>query len=157
MDEVCEMIPLIGQGEGYSYYSASRAAVARVLLYRPKSEARKKVLFDLLHNAEESTNQSAHALVEDMELSNEDYREIEQNLKYKKGRAQTLALLRKQSNQNLTACIERLLEDKSEECHMGALDLALQLKKDDEKSKKSKEEVNWESSRAFFPVLSLLK
>ncbi|MCI9374101.1 MAG: DUF4132 domain-containing protein [Lachnospiraceae bacterium] len=134
LDEVCEMIPLIGQGEGYSYYGASRAAVARVLLYRPKSEARKKVLFDLLHNAEESTNQSAHALVEDMELSNEDYREIEQNLKYKKGRAQTLALLRKQSNQNLTACIERLLEDKSEECHMGALDLALQLKKDDEKS-----------------------
>lgn len=134
LDEASEMIPLIGQGEGYSYYGASRAAVSRVLLYHPQSERRKKILFELLHNAEESTNQSAHALVEDMTLSGEDYLKIEQNLKYKKGRAQTLALLRKQNNQSLTACIGRLLEDKSEECHMGALDLALQLKKEDEKS-----------------------
>jgi hypothetical protein len=36
-------------------------------------------------------------------------------------------------------------------------DALKKTKKDDEKSKKSKEEVNWESSRAFFPVLSLLK
>lgn len=134
LDEVSELIPLIGQGEGYSYYGASRAAVARVLLYRPQSKRRKKILFELLHNAEESTNQSAHALVEDMELSADDFRKIEENLKYKKGRAKTLALLRKQDNRNLTACIGRLLEDKSEECHMGALDLALQLKKEDEKS-----------------------
>lgn len=134
LDEASEMIPLIGQGEGYSYYGTSRASVARVLLYRPKSERRKKILFELLHNAEESTNQAAHALVENMELSSEDYRQIEKNLKYKKGRAKTLALLRKQDSRNLTSCIGRLLEDKSEECHMGALDLALQLKKEDEKS-----------------------
>lgn len=134
LDETAEMIPLIGQGEGYSYYGASRAAVARVLLYRPRSKIRKKVLFELLHNAEETTNQAAHALVEHMNLSPEDYLEIEQNLKYKKGRSQTLALLRKQDNHNLTACIGRLLTEKSEECHMGALDLALQLKKDDEKT-----------------------
>ncbi len=134
LDEAAEMIPLIGQGERQSYYGASRASVARVLLYRPKTETRKKILFELLHNAEESTNQSAHALVEAMELSADDYRAIEENLKYKKGRSQTLALLRKQEKSNLTACIGRLLADKSEECHMGALDLALQLKKDDETS-----------------------
>ena len=90
-----------------------------------------------------------------MELSNEDYREIEQNLKYKKGRAQTLALLRKQSNQNLTACIERLLEDKSEECHMGALDLALQLKKDDENSVPFP--IRPEKNRYFWRNLSVRK
>ncbi|MDE7340370.1 MAG: DUF4132 domain-containing protein [Lachnospiraceae bacterium] len=134
LDEAAEMIPLIGQGERSYYYGASRAAVARVLLYRPTSETRKKVLFELLHNSEEYTNQAAHLLVEDMTLSAEDYLEIEKNLKYKKGRAQTLALLRKQDNKNLTACITRLLSTKSEECHMGALDLAMQLKKEDEKT-----------------------
>ncbi len=134
LDETAEMIPLIGQGERSYYYGASRAAVARVLLYRPASETRKKVLFELLHNSEEYTNQAAHLLVEDMTLSTKDYIEIEKNLKYKKGRAQTLALLRKQDNKNLTACIMRLLSTKSEECHMGALDLAMQLKKEDEKT-----------------------
>lgn len=133
LDEAAEMIPLIGQG-GSAYYGASRAAVARVLLYRPVSEVRKKVLFDLLHNAEEYTNQSAHLLAEDMELSEEDYIAIEQNVKYKKGRAGTLALLGRQDSKSLSACIIRLLAEKSEECHMGALDLAMQLKKDDEKA-----------------------
>lgn len=132
LDETAKLIPVIGQGG--SYYGASRAAVARVLLYRPATEARKLALFDLLHNPEEYTNQTAHALVEDMTLSSEDYREIEKNLKYKKGRSQTLALLKKQDKQGLTACIGRLLAAKSEECHMGALDLSLQLKKEDSQS-----------------------
>ena len=133
LDEAAEMIPLVGQGENY-YYGASRSTVARVLLYRPTSEIRKNILFELLHNAEDSTNRTAHMLVEDMLLSPEDYSKIEENLKYKKGRAQTLSLLRKQDNKSLTACIKRLLDTKSEECHMGALDLALQLKKEDEKT-----------------------
>ncbi len=130
LDEAAEMIPLIGQGQSYN---TLRSEAARVLLYRPKTVTRKKVLFELLHNGEEFTNQAAYKLAEDMELSAEDYIEIEQNLKYKKGRTQTLALLRKQDNAHLAACIRRLLAEKSEECHMGALDLALQLKKDDKK------------------------
>lgn len=134
LDEAAEMIPIIGQGEVsyyHSYSDASRAAVARILLYRPASETRKKILFDLLHNAEEYTNKTAYILLDDMELTAEDYIAIEQSIKYKKGRAQTLKLLRKQDGKNLSACITRLLAEKSEECHMGALDLAMQLKKDD--------------------------
>jgi len=130
LDEAAGYLCLIGQGQA----SAVRAAAARVLLYRPKSKARKKVLFELLHNAEEYTNKAAHKLVEAMELSAEDYKEIEQNLKYKKGRAQTLALLKKQGSDGLVSCIGRLLGEKSEECHMGALDLALQLKKEDKEA-----------------------
>lgn len=131
LDEAAEMIPLIGQGETSYYYSQARADAARMLLYRPTSEIRKKVLFELLHNSEESTNRVAHLLVEDMELSPEDYRAIEQNLKYKKGRAKTLSLLQKQNVKDLGACITRLLAEKSEECRMGALDLAMHLKKED--------------------------
>ncbi|HCT93162.1 MAG TPA: hypothetical protein DF613_17520, partial [Lachnospiraceae bacterium] len=43
-------------------------------------------------------------------------------------------MLRRQDKKELTACIGRLLAAKSEECHMGALDLALQLKKEDAES-----------------------
>ena len=131
LDEAAEYIPLIGQGERYSYYNASRAAVAGVLLYRPTTERRKKVLFELLHNAEENTNEKAFHLADDMELSEDDFVKIEKNLKYKKGRNGTLALLKKQKKQGLLSCICRLLQEKTEECHMGALDLALQLKKED--------------------------
>ncbi len=131
LDEAAKMIPIIGQGQSYD---TSRAAVARVLLYCPKSKVRKSVLFELLHNPEEYTNQAAHNLVEVMNLTAEDYIEIEKNMKYKKGRAQTLALLGKQDNNSLVGCVKRLLADKSEECHMGALDLALQLKKEDKKT-----------------------
>lgn len=128
LDEAAGLIPLIGQGETYN---AVRAAAARVLLYRPGSKVRKSILFELLHNPEEYTNKAAHKLVEAMDLTDEDYMEIERNLKYKKGRAETLALLRRQDNGHLAGCVKRLLADKSEECHMGALDLALQLKKED--------------------------
>ncbi len=131
LDEAAELIPLIGQGCGYSYYGASRAAAARLLLYRPVSEVRKKVLFELLHNPEEYTSEEAYHLAEDMKLTEDDYREIEKNLKYKKGRKGVLTLLKKQNQKNLAACIARLLAEKSEECHMGALDLSLQLKKED--------------------------
>lgn len=128
LDEAAEWIPLVGQGNSHE----SRAAVARVLLYQPSSPARKKVLFELLHNPEEYTMKAAFRLVEKLDLGPEDYQAIEKNLKYKKGRAETLALLKKQGKEALTASIGRLLLEKSEESHMGALDLALQIKKEDE-------------------------
>ena len=66
-----------------------------------------------------------------MLLTPEDYRAIEETVKYKRGRTRTLALLMRQDKEDLIACINRLLTTKSEECRMGALDLALQLKKED--------------------------
>lgn len=140
MDEAAGLIARIGQGDTYN---TERAVAARVLLYRPESEVRKRILFELLHNPEEYTNKTAHKLVEAMDLTAEDYIEIERNMKYRKGRAETLALLRRQDSGSLAGCIRRLLADKSEECHMGALDLALQLKKEDR--------------RAFLKVLSDLQ
>ncbi len=133
IDDAAKLVKVVGQGEGRSYYSLSRAAVASVLLYRPKTEICKDVLFELLHNAEESTNEQAYYLVDDMELSEEDFIKIEKNLKYKKGRSKALSLLKKQDGLHIAQSIKRLLLEKSEECHMGALDLALQLKKEDKK------------------------
>lgn len=129
MDEAAGWIGLIGQGQAYS--GSSRAAAARVLLYRPQSKTRRKILFDLLHDPQEYAMKAAFCLVEGLELEKEDYLALEKNLKYKKGRAGALALLKKQEQPALFACIGRLLDTKSEECHMGALDLALQVKKED--------------------------
>lgn len=127
LDETAEMIPLVGQG---SSFGALRAAAARVLLYRPGTGTRKAVLFELLHNPEEYTMRSAYLLADDMELSPEDYLKIEQNLKYKKGRSGVLELLKKQEPSALRSSVGRLLKTDSEECHMGALDLALQMKEE---------------------------
>ncbi|MCI8490680.1 MAG: DUF4132 domain-containing protein [Lachnospiraceae bacterium] len=127
LDEAAKLIPLIGRSR---YGSAGRESAARVLLYRPKSRVRRDILFDLMHNPEEYTCKSAFKLADDLTLTEEDYRKIEQNLKYKKGRAGTFALLKKQPSAQLAESIGRLLAAKSEECHMGALDLALQIKKE---------------------------
>lgn len=125
LDEAAGLVPLIGQGESYGLY---RAVAARVLFYRPKSWIRKAVLFGLLHNPEERTMQAAYLLADDMELTARDYIEIEKNLSYKKGRAGVLMLLGKQKPQAVAATVGRLLESGSEECRMGALSLALQMK-----------------------------
>lgn len=127
LDEAAGLLPIVGQG---NTYGASRAAAARVLLYRPQTEARKSILFELLHNPEEYTMKSAYLLAEDMELSQEDFLKIERNLKYKKGRSGVLELLKKQDPAALRASVERLLMSDSEECRMGALDLALYIKKE---------------------------
>lgn len=129
LDEAAALIPSIGQGTAYA--GSERAAAARVLLYKPKSRARKDVLIDLLHNPEEYTLKAAFKLADAAEWEPEDYAKIEKNLKYKKGRAGTLTLLKKQDPEDLCVCIGRLLADKSEECHMGALDMALEIKKED--------------------------
>ncbi len=140
LDEAARLVPQLGQG---SLYGSIRATAARVLLYRPANRVRKEVLFELLHNAEEATEQSAYLLADDMELTAEDYLEIEKNLKYKKGRAGTLALLRKQGPAAVRETVKRLLKTDSEECRMGALDLALWIKT--------------EHPEAFEPVGDLLR
>ena len=128
LDEAAKLIPTIGQGSRYGTWN--RITAARVLLYRPVSKVRREILFDLMHNPEEDTCRAAYKLADDLTPAPEDYRKIEQNLKYKKGRAGTLALLKKQPPVQLAESIGRLLAAKSEECHLGALDLALQMKKE---------------------------
>lgn len=64
---------------------ASRAMTARLLLYRPRSRARRDILFELLHNPEEYTVSSAFCLAKALEdLDDRDYRKLEANQKYKK-------------------------------------------------------------------------
>lgn len=120
LDEAAEVIPLIGSG---------RHLAARLLLHRPKSDIRRNLLFELLKNPEEHTRNTAFQLVKRLSLTKEDFRRIEANMRYKKSRFDTISLLEQQEPEELRACICRLLAERSEESHMGALELSLHLKK----------------------------
>ncbi len=119
LDEAAGGIPLIGSG---------RHLAVRLLLWRPKTAVRRNLLFDLLHNPETNTREVAYRLVGRLDLTQEEYRKVEEHMRYKKSRKETLDLLKKQKPAELSACIGRLLKERSEESHMGALELALYLK-----------------------------
>ncbi len=120
LDEAAGLLPAITDG---------RHLAARILLWRPKDGIRKQILLDCLHSQEENTRNVAFTLVKGVRLLPEDYRKIEGNMRYKKGRAQTLDILKSQEPAALRGSIERLLKEKSEESHMGGLELAQHLKK----------------------------
>lgn len=120
LDEAAGVIGLIGSG---------RHLAARLLLHRPRTRVRRELLFSFLRNPESNTRSVAHQLVGKLSLAPEDFRKIEANMRFKKSRAETLSLLKKQEPEALGACIRRLLAEKSEESRMGALELALHLKK----------------------------
>lgn len=119
LDEAAGLLTMIGEG---------RHLAVRVLLCRPKTEIRKQILLDCLHSQENNTRNVAFTLVKYIRLLPEDYRKIEGNMKYKKGRTETLEILKHQEPDALRDCISRLLHEKSEECHMGGLELACYLK-----------------------------
>ena len=119
LDEAAGLLPVISEG---------RHLAARVLLCRPKTETRKQILLDCLRSQEENTRNVAFTLVKGIRLLPEDYQKIEGNLRYKKGRAGTLEILKNQEPEELCGCIGRLLKEKSEESHMGGLELARYLK-----------------------------
>lgn len=130
LDEAAQWIPGVGQGE--SYWGMSRADMARLLLYRPASGPRRRMIFELMRNPEEETRAAANRLAEALDLEEADYEAIEKNLKYKLGRENCLALLERQDSRAVRASVGRLLAARSEDCHMGALELALRVKERDQ-------------------------
>lgn len=107
----------------------TRNLAVRILLYQPKTEEQREILLELLRNPEAYTRNAAYSLVKVMELGPRDYEQLEDNLRYKAGRKECLTFLKQQSAKALSHSINRLLTVKSEESRMGALDLALELKK----------------------------
>lgn len=105
-----------------------RHLAARILLYRPKSETRRRMLFELLRNPERNTREVAGRLLEQLTLTTADFREIEGHVRYKKSQPLALKLLKKQPAEEMGDCIRRLLEEEPEECHLGALELSQYMK-----------------------------
>ena len=112
-----------------------RSSLITLLLYHPSNRKQKETLIKYMGLAEESASAKAISLVKKLPLESQDYRLMEDMLRFKKGtlRKELLALLMGQSEQDMAQCLKRLLEDKKEEKRSAALDLLLRLSKQEGK------------------------
>ena len=129
IDEACDLIKECNSDQRQFYFSA--------LLRNPKTPLQRKTVLEGLVDRETYTRKSAYDIVSKMKLSGEEYRSIEDYLRFKGAdiRKYVIEFLLKQSDSELTACIERLLGSSKEEVRLGGLDMLLQLKKDANRSK----------------------
>ncbi len=129
IDEACVLIKECNSDQRQFYFSA--------LLREPRTALQHKTALEGLVDRETYTRKSAYDIVSKLKLSGEEYRSIEEYLRFKGAdiRKYVIELLLKQSDSELTACIGRLLENNKEEVRLGGLDMLLQLKKDAKRSK----------------------
>lgn len=129
IDEACDLIKECNSDQRQFYFSA--------LLRNPKTPIQRKTVLEGLVDRETYTRKSAYDIVSKMKLSGEEYRSIEDYLRFKGAdiRKYVIEFLLKQNDGELTACINRLLQNNKEEVRLGGLDMLLQLKKDAKRSK----------------------
>lgn len=139
IDEVCTKISEI---DG-TYFE--RSDVLRMLLHDPHTEIQRTALLNALADKAEMSRDHAFYMVNQMELTASDYKQIEGFLKYKSGdiRKNVISLLKKQEDKELQACIERLLASNKETTRLAALDIVKTeleggMSKEDSKSEDSK-------------------
>lgn len=119
LDEAATLIPSMKDG---------RHLAARLLLHRPNSKVRRNLLFTLLRNPETHTREVAAGLLSRLKLTEAEYQSIEESVRYKKSQALALMILKDQKPEALKDCIGRLLKEKTEESHLGALELSQHMK-----------------------------
>lgn len=126
-----ETAALIGEMTG----TYGRSSLIALLLYHPNNQKQKDILIGYMGLAEESASSKAISLVKKLPLDSQDYRLMEDMLRFKRStlRKELLALLMGQSDGDMARCLKRLLEDKKEEKRSAALDLLLRLSKQEGK------------------------
>ncbi len=129
--KITESAELLGEVHSDGYGS-ERAALLNLLLYRPANKTQRELLIGYMGNAEEFTSARAIALVKRLTFEREDYRLIEDMLRFKRSRLrnQLLEFLMSQEDGDMEECLKRLLGDKNEEKRSAALDLLLRLSKE---------------------------
>lgn len=113
-----------------------RHSLINLLLCPPKNKAQRETLIKSMGIAEEYSSRTAISIVKNMALTREDYRLMEDMLRFKRGglRRELLDLLDRQTENDMEDCLKRLLTDKKEEKRSGGLDLLLRLSKREEKA-----------------------
>ncbi|MBE6640925.1 MAG: DUF4132 domain-containing protein [Ruminococcaceae bacterium] len=129
IDEACGFVRECNSDERRFYFSA--------LLRDPKTAIQRKTVIECLADRETSTRNAAYKILSKTELSDDEYRSIEDYLRFKGAdiRKYVMEFLLKQDDAGLAECIGRLLESGREEVRLGGLDMLLQLKKDAKRSK----------------------
>ena len=113
-----------------------RDNLIKLLLYQPKNREQKAILINAMGITEEYASKMAISLVKKISLEREDYQLMEDMLRFKRSglRIELLDLLSGQADEDMEACLKRLLSDKKEEKRTGGLDLLLRLLKQNEKA-----------------------
>lgn len=129
IDEACDLIKECNSDQRQFYFSA--------LLRNPKTPIQRKTVLEGIVDRETYTRKAAYDIVSKITLSADEYRSIEDYLRFKGAdiRKYVIEFLMKQNDGELTACIDRLLKNNKEEVRLGGLDMLLQLKKDAKRSK----------------------
>lgn len=133
-EKITEIAAMIPEIDSSSY---SRDILLLFLIREPANDRQRAILVDAVADKETYTRNSAAKLVKDMELSPENYVQLENMLKYKKSdiRETVLSILYKLDGEDMDGLIGRLLADPKEEKRTAGLDLLLQLKNDENRQK----------------------
>lgn len=124
IDFVASLIPQI------DYF---RNSVVLLLLAQPETDEQRRILTAEVCDKEEYTRREAFKLINQIELAEENYRQLEDMLRYKNAdmRSNCIKLLMKQNDDALFGSIAKLISDKKEEKRTAALDIIIQLSKDE--------------------------
>lgn len=123
LDECCRFIKDI---------TFRRSDYLAVLTATPRTPVQRNTLLEGLADRETDTRKEAYRIISNLELTADDYRKIEDFLRFKTPdiRENVINILLRQSDDELKTCISRLLDNSKEEVRLGGLDMLLQLKKD---------------------------
>lgn len=127
IDETAALIPQIDGGRG---------TVLELLLAQPETDIQRRILTAEVCDKEEYTRRSAFKLIKMTELSDENYAQLEEMLRYKNAdmRSNCIHLLMKQEDNKLFGTVSRLISDKKEEKRTAALDILICLSEDKDRS-----------------------
>lgn len=131
-EKITYMAGLLGEVAGSSY---DRGYLLNLLLYHPSNQTQRELLISYMGNAEEATSSKAIKLVKNLSLKEQDYRLMEDMLRFKRSklRKELLEFLMEQEDASMEGCLKRLLADSREEKRSVGLDLMLRLSKNKEK------------------------
>lgn len=113
--------------------SEDRATLYAMLLNNPQTAVQRAALTEALGDRETYARETAAKLIENVTLEAENYRQIEDMLRYKAAdiRSTLIGLLYRQEDDALYSSCERLLSDKKEEKRTAGLDIILRLSQDE--------------------------
>lgn len=113
----------------------NRQFFLEALLKKPKSALQRATLIAAVADKESSTRLRAFEMVKGLALTTEEYRSLEDNLRFKNSeiRTHTIELLLRQKDIPLRECLTRLLGQDREECRLAALDMLVRLQETGEK------------------------
>lgn len=126
IDETAALIPQIDGGRG---------TILELLLSQPETDIQRRILTAEVCDKEEYTRRSAFKLIKKAELSDENYAQLEEMLRYKNAdmRSNCIHLLMKQEDNKLFETVGRLISDKKEEKRTAALDILICLSENEDR------------------------